>query len=143
MVARSGGGTAPAAPGTSAVPGPASSASSPAVATPAAGSSSSPALTVSPGTVTVSPGTLDLVTVNGTATGQLTITAHGGPVSSYSVTATSSLGGRLAVSPSSGSLANGASATITVTSNSLVVLDGTLTVNPGGHTVTVVVSVGL
>ena len=143
VVARSGGATAPDARGTSAAPGPASSTSSPAVATPAAGSSSSPAATASPGRVTVSPGTLDLVTVNGTATGQLTITAQGGPVSSYSVTAGSALAGRLTVSPSSGSLANGASATITVTSTSLVALDGTLTVNPGGHTITVVLSVGV
>ena len=139
VVARSGGATAPSA---SAAPGPASS-TSPAAATPAAGSSSSPAATVSPGTVTVSPGTLDLVTVSGTATGRLTITAHGGPVSSYSVTAGSALAGRLTVSPSSGSLANGASATITVTSTSLVALDGTLTVNPGGDTITVVLSVGV
>jgi hypothetical protein len=33
--------------------------------------------------------------------------------------------------------------TITVTSTSLVALDGQITVNPGGHTVTVVLSVGV
>jgi hypothetical protein len=32
---------------------------------------------------------------------------------------------------------------VTVTSTSLIALDGQLTVNPGGHTVTVVLSVGL
>jgi RNA polymerase sigma factor (sigma-70 family) len=146
----SGGATAPDSPGPSAAPGPAApgpassaSASSPSAATPAAGSSSSPAASVSQGNVTASPGTVDLVTVNGTSSGQLTITAHGGPVSDYSITAGSALAGKLTVSPSSGSLANGASATITVTSTSLVALDGTITVNPGGQTVTVVLSVGV
>jgi hypothetical protein len=62
--------------------------------------------------------------------------AHGGP-------GRSDPAGRLAVSPASGSLAAGAGVTITVTSTSLVALDGQLTVNPGGHTITVVLSVGL
>jgi len=91
----------------------------------------------------VSPATLDLVSVNGTGTGQLTITASGGPVSSYSITAGSSLVGHLTVSPSSGSLTSGQSVTITVTSTSLLGLDGQLAVNPGGHSVTVLLSVGL
>jgi hypothetical protein len=98
---------------------------------------------VSQGTLSVSPGTLDLVTVNGTATGKLTLTAHGGPVSGYSITVGSALSGSLAVSPSSGSLASGASVTVTVTSTSRVALDGQLIVNPGGQTVTVVLSTGL
>jgi len=51
--------------------------------------------------------------------------------------------GHLTVSPSSGSLASSASVTITVTSTSLVALDGQLTVNPGGQTITVVLSIGL
>jgi hypothetical protein len=42
-----------------------------------------------------------------------------------------------------GSLASGATVMITVTSNSLVALDGQLTVNPGGHTIAVVISIGL
>jgi hypothetical protein len=49
----------------------------------------------------------------------------------------------MTVTPSSGSLASGASVTITVTSTSLVALNGQLTVNPGGRTVTVVLSVSL
>jgi hypothetical protein len=92
--------------------------------------------------VTVSPGSLDLAAVNGTATGNLTITAHGGPVS-YSIATGSGLAGKLAVSPSSGSLAAGQSVTITVTSTSLLGLDGQLTVSPGGEGVTVLLSVGL
>jgi hypothetical protein len=98
---------------------------------------------VSQGTLTTSTGTLDLATVNGTASGTLTITAQGGPVSDYSITVGPALAGKLTVSPSSGSLAAGASATVTVTSTSLIALDGQLTVNPGGHTVTVVVSIGV
>jgi hypothetical protein len=97
---------------------------------------------VSQGTVTVSPGTLDLAVVNGTGTGDVTITAHGGPVS-YSIAVGSSLAGKLTASPSSGSLASGQSVTITVTSTSLLGLDGQLTVNPGGQSVTVLLSVGL
>ena len=51
--------------------------------------------------------------------------------------------GKLTVSPSSASLAAGANVTVTVTLTSLVALDGQLTVNPGGQTVTVVLSIGL
>jgi hypothetical protein len=82
------------------------------------------------------------VTVNGLASGTFTLTAQGGPVD-YSVSAGSALAGSLSVSPASGSLTAGSTATITVTSRSLVALDGQLTVSPGGHTVTVVLSIGL
>jgi RNA polymerase sigma factor (sigma-70 family) len=125
---------------------------SPGTSTPAATSSSrtSPAATSSsapsspsPGTLSVSTGRLDLVSVKGTAIGKFTITAKGGPVSAYSISVGSALAGHLSVSPSSGSLAAGASVTITVTSTSLVALDGTLTVNPGGHAITVVVTISL
>ena len=107
-----------------------------------AGSSSPASAPASAGTVSVSTGQLHLVSVNGTATSKFTLTAQGGPVS-YSITVGSALAGRLKVTPSSGSLASGASVTITVTSTSLVAVDGQLTVNPGGHTITVVLSVGL
>jgi len=93
--------------------------------------------------LSVSTGQLDLVSVNGTAAGRFTLTAQGGPVSGYSVTVGSALAGRLTVSPSSGSLASGASVTITVTSTSLVAVNGQLTVNPGGQTITVLLSIGL
>ena len=49
----------------------------------------------------------------------------------------------MSVSPSSGTLASGASVTVTVTSTSLVALNGQLTVNPGGQTIAVVLSVSL
>ncbi len=109
--------------------------------TPAAGTSSAPPPEA--GTLSVSTGQLDLVSVSGTATGSFTLTANGGPVSAYSITVGPALAGSISVSPSSGSLASGASVTITVTSTSLVALDGQLTVNPGGRTITVVLSVSL
>ena len=95
------------------------------------------------GTLSSSTGRLDLASVKGTAIGRFTLTARGGPVSAYSITAGSALAGRISVSPASGSLAAGASVTITVTSKSLVALDGKLTVNPGGLTITVVLSISL
>ena len=45
--------------------------------------------------------------------------------------------------PPGGALAAGESVTVTVTSTSLVALDGQLTVNPGGRTGTVLLSIGL
>jgi RNA polymerase sigma factor (sigma-70 family) len=113
-------------------------------ATSTAPASSPPASTPAPasGTLAVSTGTLRLVSVKGVATAKFTLTARGGPVS-YSITPGSSLVGRLSVTPSSGTLASGASVTVTVTSTSLVALNGQLTVNPGGQTITVVLSISL
>jgi hypothetical protein len=79
-----------------------------------------------------------LAAVSGHGTGTFTLTAKGGPVG-YTISVPSGL----TVSPSSGSLASGASVTITVTSASLVTLNDQLTVNPGGYTVTVVLNISL
>jgi RNA polymerase sigma factor (sigma-70 family) len=156
--ARSAGATASGAPGTSATPvagspaagtpGSSSSSSSSSPSSSSAGTSpaatsSSPSAPASPGTLTVSSSTVRLVSVNGTKSGTFTITASGGAVSDFSIAAGSALAGQVTVSPATGSLASGASVTITVTTTSLVALDGQLTVNPGGRTVTIVVSVGL
>jgi len=118
--------------------------STPASRTASAGNPSSAAPS-SPGagSLSVSTSQLDLVSVNGTATGKFTLTAEGGPVSAYSITVGSSLVGHISVSPSEGSLAAGASVAITVTSTSLVALNGQLTVNPGGHAITVVLTISL
>jgi len=131
----------PGAPGSSSS-APAGSSSSAGSTSPAASSTSASA-TASQGTLTLSAGTVRLVSVNGTKTGTFTITASGGPVSDYSITVGSALAGKITVSPATGSLASGASATITVTSASLVTLDGSLTIDPGGQTVSVVLAVGL
>jgi hypothetical protein len=95
-----------------------------------------------PGTLALSTGTLRLVSVKGVATAKFTLTARGGPVS-YSVTPGGSLAGSMTATPSAGTLAAGTSVTITVTSTSLVALDGQLAVNPGGQTIAVVLSVSL
>jgi hypothetical protein len=115
-----------------------------ATSTAPAPASSPPASTPAPaaGTLSLSTGTLRLVSVKGVATARFTLTARGGPVS-YSITPGSSLVGSLSVTPSSGSLASGASVTVTVTSTSLVALNGQLTVNPGGQAITVILSVSL
>jgi len=138
-------------PSTSAPPRP----SSPAPSTPAASSSapapSSPA--PSPGTLHVSPTTI-VVGLNG---GTLTLTAASGSVN-WSIAESSGLVGNVTVSPTSGTLASGQSATVTVRASNLLggvradALTGggsgvgacvacTLTVNPGGITVTVVLDV--
>jgi RNA polymerase sigma factor (sigma-70 family) len=114
--------------------------------TPATGANPPPASSAAPpgsGTLSSSTGRLVLASVKGTAIGKFTLTARGGPVSAYSITAGPALAGRISVSPASGSLAAGASVTITVTSKSLVALDGKLTVNPGGLTIAVVLTISL
>ncbi len=90
----------------------------------------------SPGTLAAAPETLELQAPNGgEESGTFTLTADGGPVTSFSITSVPGL----SVSPSSGSLGAGDSITITV----MTVGSGprsfasTLTVSPGGETVTI------
>jgi RNA polymerase sigma factor (sigma-70 family) len=138
-----GGTPTPATSPSSARPTPVAASSTPVpTATSTASSSPTPAPPPAPGTLSLSTGTLRLVSVKGVATAKFTLTARGGPVS-YSITPGSSLVGSLTVSPSSGTLVSGASVTVTVTSTSLVALNGQLTVNPGGQTIAVVLSVSL
>jgi hypothetical protein len=60
----------------------------------------------------------------------------------WSISEPSSLLGALRLSQSSGTLASGASQTITVSVFGLASLDTTLTVNPGNISVTVVLGLG-
>jgi RNA polymerase sigma factor (sigma-70 family) len=94
------------------------------------------------GTLTVSPATVLLtIPLAGPLAGKtITLTAHGGPVN-WSISQ-SSLLGSLTVSPSSGHLAAGASATVRIAPAELVSLGTTLTVKPGGTPVHVHVLVG-
>ena len=142
-VALAGGGTQPAASATARPPS--STSSRPAATASSPGSSPSPSAHPSPsavveGSVTVSLSELKLVAVTGLPTGTFTLTAQGGPVSDYSISGGS---GQLTVSPSSGSIASGGSVTITVTATSLVAVDTQLTINPGGHVVTVLVTISV
>ena len=123
----------------SAVPSSSSSAAPPASSSPPPSSSSPPGQAPAAGTLSVSPGTVVLTPLLGSS---ITLTAEGGPVS-WSVSSPASLLGELIVSPSSGTLAAGQSATVSISVSGLASLDTTLTVNPGGHPVTVVLGVGL
>jgi RNA polymerase sigma factor (sigma-70 family) len=127
-------GTAPA--------GGASSKTSPASGSTSASASTSTSAPVSQGTLSVTPSTLVLTATVGGGTGTLTLTAQNGPISQYTVTVSSTVIGGLTVSPSTGSLASGQSAKITVTST-LLSVDTQLTVNPGAHSVTVLLGVGV
>ena len=105
----------------------------------ASSSSSSPPSPPAPGTLGVSP-TSVLLSVGSSAT--LTLTASNGPVN-WSITESQGLIGGLTVSPSSGTLQAGSSTTVTVTASDLLTLGGQLTVQPGGITVSVVLSLNL
>jgi RNA polymerase sigma factor (sigma-70 family) len=109
----------------------------PATVTPATGAPTS-GPSPSTGTLAVSPTTVLLSPLLG---GSLTLTASGGPVS-WSVTAPASLLGELTVSPASGTLSAGGTATVTITVAGLLSLDSQLTVEPGGQAVTVVLGLG-
>jgi RNA polymerase sigma factor (sigma-70 family) len=139
--AKSGGSTVPLAATAPAGPGGSSAGGTAPGSLPSSASSSSAPSSPAPaqGNLVASVSRLVLVAVNGHGSGSFTLTAHGGPVAGYSISA----GSGLTVSPASGSLASGGSVTITVTSQSLIALDQTLTINPGGATVTVVLNISL
>jgi RNA polymerase sigma factor (sigma-70 family) len=94
--------------------------------------------TLRAGTLTVSPKTVLLSPLLG---GSLTLTASGGPVG-WTITEPASLIGKLTVSPASGILSAGDSATVTITVTGLATLDARLVVNPGGQLVTVLLGLG-
>jgi len=138
--------SAPASPGLTPTPEPSSGvtmgqnspapSASTATTTPPPSSSAPPP---SPGTLGVSP-TSVLLSVGSSAT--LTLTASNGPVN-WSITESQDLIGGLTVSPSSGTLSAGSSTTVTVSASDLLTVGGQLTVQPGGITVTVMVSLNL
>jgi hypothetical protein len=95
----------------------------------------------SPGVLSVTPGTVTLsqATPDGPWTGQFQLTAHGGPVSGFSIVDPAPPGD-LIISPSSGGpIAAGQSVTVTVTVASAAGLpfETDLTVDPGGLTVVI------
>ena len=100
------------------------------------GTGSSPAPVTVNGPVSVSPSLLVLASVlGGPASGTLTLTAGSVPVTHYTISVPSSLAGELSVSPASGSIGAGQSTQVTVTLSGLLSIDTTITVNPGGHSV--------
>jgi RNA polymerase sigma factor (sigma-70 family) len=100
---------------------------------------SSPPPSTAAGTLSVSPTSVVLTPLLGST---LTLTAENGPVS-WSISEPASLLGELNVSPSSGALAAGQSVTVSISVSGLASLDTTLTVNPGGQAVTVLLGLGL
>jgi RNA polymerase sigma factor (sigma-70 family) len=90
------------------------------------------------GTLTVTPATIRLNALLGSFTSSISLTASGGPVS-WSITESSSLAGKLSVSPLSGTLAAGQSATVGLTAEGIASATGQLTVDPGAITVAVTV----
>jgi hypothetical protein len=82
----------------------------------------------------VAPTAVVLSTLGGTT---LTITAAGGPVS-WSISEPVSLVGELNFSATSGTLQAGDHAEVTITVDGLLSLDSVITINPGGHAVSVV-----
>jgi RNA polymerase sigma factor (sigma-70 family) len=107
--------------------------------TPASG----PATSAPAPTVTVIPGTLVLAGLLGSATGTLTLSAGSALVTHYTVSIPSSLAGQLTASPTSGSIPAHGSQRVTVTLTGLLSVDSTITVDPGGHPVTVLLGVHL
>jgi RNA polymerase sigma factor (sigma-70 family) len=139
-------------PSPTAGPSPPSTAPAPSTSAPAPRGSPSPtspapsSSTASPtppppkqGTLTVSPTTIVLSPLLG---GSFSITASGGPVT-WSVSESGSLLGKLSVAPTSGTLASGQSTSVAVRASGLASLDSQITVNPGGHQVTVLLGVNL
>jgi RNA polymerase sigma factor (sigma-70 family) len=103
-------------------------------------SSPPPSPPPSPGTLAVSAGTVQLTqSPGGPYTGSFTITAEGGPVSSYSILDPAPAGD-LSISPiSGGTLSEGKSVTVTISvaSDSGLAFETDLTVDPDGLTVVV------
>jgi RNA polymerase sigma factor (sigma-70 family) len=153
----SGGPTASVAPSPTVGPSPSSTAPAPSTSAPppgrspsptspapsASSSKASPTPTSPPppkqGTVTVSPTTIVLSPLLG---GSITISASGGPVN-WSVSESGSLLGKLSIAPSSGALTAGQTTSVALSASGLASLDSQITVNPGGHQVTVLVGVSL
>ncbi len=75
------------------------------------------------------------------ASGLFVLTAVGGPVSHYAIQVPAAVAGKVAVSPSQGSLPAGGYVTVTVTVTSTVALNTHVTVEPGNLTITVVLTI--
>ena len=113
-------------------------ATTPVTATASVTATTTAVATLSAGTLTVLPRTVLLSPLLG---GSLTLTASGGPVG-WTISEPASLLGKLTVSPSSGTLDAGDSATVTFTVTGLVTLDAQLTAEPGDQQVTVLLGLG-
>ena len=108
-------------------------------ASPSASPSPSPSTSPAEGYLLVAPDKLSLTSAKGkAASGLFLLTATGGPVGEYIIKAPAAMAGKVAVSPSKGSLPAGGYVPVTVTVTSNVALNTFVTVEPGNLTVTVV-----
>jgi hypothetical protein len=124
----------------SASPTPTASPSPTASRSPSASPSASP--TPTQGTLKVAPDTLSLTSTGGkAASGKFVLSAAGGPVGDYVIKVPAGLSGKMTVTPATGSLAKGGSVTVTVTVTSTTALNTSVTVDPGGITVKVVLDI--
>ena len=90
----------------------------------------------------MAPDTLSLTSTGGkAASGKFVLSAVGGPVGDYVIKVPAGLGGKITVTPATGSLADRGSVTVTVTVTSKIALDTHVTVDPGGITVTVLLGI--
>jgi len=110
-----------------------------AAAPPPSPATSPPATQPAQGMLTVSPPQLTLVMGAAAPAKNLLLTAQNGPVTGYTIEVPPNLPGTLTVSPSSGSLAAGASVRITVSAASQVSFTADLTIYPGDIQVQVTV----
>jgi RNA polymerase sigma factor (sigma-70 family) len=116
-------------------PGAVAPRTSPPPSAPGPGAGPGTASATAAGTLTVSPATLDLTPPED---GTITLTAAGGPVS-WSVSEPPGLEKKVTIAPMSGTLADGQTATLTVTAAGPGKPRVHLTFTPGGTVVTVVV----
>jgi RNA polymerase sigma factor (sigma-70 family) len=132
------------APGAAAGDAPGAAAAGGGSTTPASGPATAAPAPAGNGPVTVSPGTMVLAgLLSGSATGTLTLSAGSTPVTHYTISIPSSLAGHLTASPATGSIPAHGSQRVTVTLKGLLSVDTTITVDPGGHPVTVLLGVHL
>jgi RNA polymerase sigma factor (sigma-70 family) len=118
-------------------PSPSPSSTAAATSAPASASASASASATTAGTLTVSPAKLDIASPG---SGTITLTASGGPVSwSVSVPPGQTKKDAVVIAPTSGTLADGDTITITVTVESATKPRVKLTFSPGGETVKIVV----
>ena len=90
----------------------------------------------------MAPDTLSLTSTSGkAASGKVVLSAVGGPVGDYVIKVPAGQSGKMTVTPATGSLAKGGSVTVTVTVTSTTALNTSVTVDPGGITVTVVLAI--
>jgi DNA-directed RNA polymerase specialized sigma24 family protein len=133
--------TAAPTPGTSSGSAAPTASSSPS-ASPSPTPTPTPTITPTPGILEVVPDALALTSTAGKAvSGSFILSAVGGPVGHYAITVPAAVSGKIAVSPTQGSIPDGGWVTVTVTVTSKTAVNSTITVNPGKLAVAIVLKI--